>query len=137
MKYFFWLNCCFLFFLNCISDKHSGSPTDQANSNKPYISFIVDSFRSYSFDSFNLSSFLFSPVIDQDHIWLFGGGKVYDVDLLHNEKMLIEKKYPGLNLFNVQPKDIWKDTLRNEIFITPYSGEMIRYDIDKGLFTKY
>src|SRR4029079_6288918 len=53
------------------------------------------------------------------------------------EKMLIEKKYPGLNLFNVQPKDIWKDTLRNEIFITPYSGEMIRYDIDKGLFTKY
>ena len=129
MKSIPWLCWILIFYLSCAPDKQSGQT--QLSTSTPYnhISFNVDSIKTIVFDSLNSGTFIFSPIEEKDHVWYFGGTNKYDINLLTNERVLLEKKYPTLDLSQVDPLEIWKDSIRSEVFIASFHGKkFIRYN---------
>lgn len=92
-------------------------------------SIIVDSVKSWNYDSVRFKDYIFSP-IDSNKIWLFAESSIpFELDIVNSSWKSLDKKL-GVYAYGLDKRNIYRDVANLEIaWIANSSHGLLKYNI--------
>lgn len=101
---------------------------------KLFISFEVDSLKTYPAENIPKNTFMFSPVDPYDKIWISNASTPYELDLKTGVWTSLTARFGNIAVNQLREDRIWKDNFTGETYIGCFPDGFIRYYPDKDTF---
>lgn len=127
----------YLLILRACQPPSSELPPPILDEKENFLSFKIDSLQVFKSPDIQLQAFSFSPLSQQDEIWVFGSQREkYKLDLCEVEWTPLEKLFGNLITNEIQKSKVWKDEFSEDIYFGCYPNGVIQYKMKKDTFSR-
>ena len=101
------------------------------------ITVAVDSTRSYSLDSLSLNGFEFSPLPENDIIWVYTNKGLHQLNLVSGAWMPFRERFHLGPTVQLPLTEIWKDSITQEVFCFEFHRNLFYNPIQPDTFYQW